>query len=237
MASTHERILDAAWALASERGLAGLTLADVGRAAGVSRQAVYLNFENRAGLLLAMARRTDEASGFVARIVATRELPARERFVAMLHAWLAHLPMIRPVARALEAATITGDEGAGAYQERMEQWRRAVGSAVRALAAAGELRPDWTPEEATDWVWAHTHPSVYHHLRLERGWPQEHVASRLVDGLSRELLRPWAAPHPSDDAAVNVEVPADPEATSATANVHEGEGEAARSPGSRLEGK
>jgi hypothetical protein len=96
-------------ALASERGVAGLTLAEVGRAAGVSRQAVYLNFDNRAGLLLAMARRADEASGFVARIAATRELPARERFVATLDAWLAHLPTILPVARALEAATITGD--------------------------------------------------------------------------------------------------------------------------------
>ena len=190
VATTRDRILDAAWTLAAERGVAGLTLAEVGRAAGVSRQAVYLNFENRAGLLLAMARRTDEASGFVARVEATRELPARERFPAVLHAWLAHLPTILPVARALEAATITGDEGAVVYQERMEQWRRAIGGAVRALAAAGALRPEWTAEEATDWVWAHTHPSVDHHLRLERGWPQERVASRLVDGLSRELVQP-----------------------------------------------
>ena len=196
MASTRDRILDAAWTLASEQGVAELTLAEVGRAAGVSRQAVYLNFDNRAGLLLAMARRVDEASGFVARISATRELPARERFATMLRAWLAHIPRILPVARALEAATITGDEGAAVYQERMEQWRRAVGSAVRALAVAGELRPDWSPEEATDWVWAHTHPSVDHHLRLERGWPQERVAARLIDGLSRELLNPPASPHP-----------------------------------------
>ncbi len=196
MASTRDRILDAAWTLASERGVAELTLAEVGRVAGVSRQAVYLNFDNRAGLLLAMARRADEASGFVARIAATRELPARERFVATLNAWLAHLPEILPVARALEAATITGDEGAAVYHERMEQWRRAVGSAVRALAAAGELQSGWTPEEATDWVWAHTHPSVDHHLRLERGWPQEHLASRLIDGLSRELLNSPASSHP-----------------------------------------
>jgi AcrR family transcriptional regulator len=193
---TRDRILDAAWALAAERGVAGLTLAEVGRAAGVSRQAVYLNFENRAGLLLAMARRTDEASGFVARIAATRELPARERFLAVLHAWLAHLPTILPVARALEAATITGDEGAAVYQERMEQWRRVVGGAVRALATAGELRDEWAPEEATDWVWAHTHPSVDHHLRVERGWSQDRVASRLVDGVSREILIPPASPHP-----------------------------------------
>jgi AcrR family transcriptional regulator len=212
VASTRDRILDAAWTLASERGVAGLTLADVGRAAGVSRQAVYLNFENRAGLLLAMAQCRDEASGFVARIAATRELPARERFFAMLDAWLAHLPTILPVARALEAATITGDEGAGVYQERMEQWRRAIASTVRALATADELRPDWTPEQAADWVWAHTHPSVDHHLRLERGWPREEVASRVVDSLSRELLRPRVAPHPSDDPGVDGAVPAGPEA-------------------------
>jgi AcrR family transcriptional regulator len=210
--STRDRIIDAAWALASESGVAGLTLAEVGRAAGVSRQAVYLNFENRAGLLMAMALRADEASGFVARIAATRELPARERFAAVLQAWLAHIPTILPVARALEAATVTGDEGAVVYQERMEQWRRVVGSAVRALASADELRPDWTPEEATDWVWAHTHPSLDHHLRLERGWSHERVVSRVIDGLSRELLRPRDASHPSDDTGSNAEVLADPDA-------------------------
>lgn len=212
MGSTRDRILDAAWALASESGVAGLTLAEVGRAAGVSRQAVYLNFKNRAGLLMAMALRADEASGFVARIAATRELPARERFAAVLEAWLAHIPTILPVARALEAATITGDEGAVVYQERMEQWRRVVSSAVRALASAGELRADWTPEEATDWVWAHTHPSVDHHLRLERGWSRERVSSRVIDGLGRELLRPRAASHPFDAADSDVEVSADAEA-------------------------
>ncbi|HSK58125.1 MAG TPA: helix-turn-helix domain-containing protein [Actinomycetospora sp.] len=210
MAPTRDRILDAAWALVAERGVAGLTLAEVGRAAGVSRQAVYLTFENRAGLLLAMARRTDETSGFVARIAATRELPARERFLAVLHAWLAHLPTILPVARALEAATITGDEGAAVYQERMEQWRRVVGGAVSAVAAAGELRPGWTAEEATDWVWAHTHPSVDHHLRLERGWPQERVASRLVDGLRRELLRPRPPATGDGDASEGAGVLATP---------------------------
>ena len=37
---------------------------DIAAAAGVSRQLVYFHYGNRAGLLTAMARHRDEASGF-----------------------------------------------------------------------------------------------------------------------------------------------------------------------------
>jgi AcrR family transcriptional regulator len=45
-------ILDAARRLLEERGYHGIGLDAIGREAGVSRQAVYLHFRSKAGLLL-----------------------------------------------------------------------------------------------------------------------------------------------------------------------------------------
>ena len=73
MTDTPTRILEAAWALVIERGSVDVTVAEIAVAAGVSRQLVYFHFENRAGLLTAMARHRDEASGFIDEVA--RSIP------------------------------------------------------------------------------------------------------------------------------------------------------------------
>jgi AcrR family transcriptional regulator len=185
---TRTRILERAWDLVLDQGVADLTLAAVGRAAGVSRQAVYLHFANRAGLLREMARHVDHASGFVDRVRGTRELPAPQRLERLLREWLAYLPRILPVARALEAAAVTGDDGADAFRERMGEWRDAIRRAVAALDRTEALDPDWTVDEAADWIWAAVHPATYHHLVVDRGWAPERVAERTVATLLRQVV-------------------------------------------------
>jgi AcrR family transcriptional regulator len=185
---TRERLLDAAWQLVQGDGAVTLALGDVARRAGVSRQALYLHFPNRATLLAEMARRYDHSSGFRRRLLATRRLPAREAFRAMLAEWFAYVPQILRTARALEAATVTGSDGAGAYHDRMGEWRTAIGLAVDRLAGEGQLAPDWDADSAADWVWVQVHPSVYQHLVHERGWNADQATGRVLDALERELL-------------------------------------------------
>ena len=132
---TRERLLDAAWSEAGERGVEGLTLANVGARAGVSRQAVYLHFGNRATLLVEMAARIDHASGFRRRLAETRELPPRDGFRHMLDTWFDYVPTILRVHLALEAASLTGGDGAQAYRDRMDDWRDGIRVGVARLAA------------------------------------------------------------------------------------------------------
>src|SRR5215813_9184497 len=73
-ADTRARILGTAWQLVQDRGAAAVTVKEVAAAAGVSRQLVYFHYQNRAGLLLAMARHRDRSSGFLRQVAATREL-------------------------------------------------------------------------------------------------------------------------------------------------------------------
>jgi len=50
------------------------------------------------------------------------------------------------------------------------------------------LAEGWTIDGATDWVWARTHPSVWRHLVVERGWPPDRVVKQLVDSITTEIV-------------------------------------------------
>jgi AcrR family transcriptional regulator len=185
--STRERILSVAWKVARERGSVQFTLAEVATLAGVSRQALYLHFDNRAGLLVEMARRIDHSSGFVSRLAAARKRPALQGFRQVLRLWFEHLGEILPVARALEAAAITAGEGATAYHDRMGAWHETLQISVTALADAGLLRRGWTVERATDWAFARTQPGHYEYLVQQRHWPVRTMTERTIASIVGEF--------------------------------------------------
>ena len=193
--ATRDRLLDAAWQEATERGVDRLTLAAVGARAGVTRQAVYLHFGNRATLLIEMADRVDHTSGFRSGLATTRHLIPREGFRRMLEIWFDYIPSILRVHLALEAASLSGGDGADAYRDRMRDWREGIRIAIERLADAGELSPMWDVGRATDWTWASVHPTTFHHLTSERRWTRAETAQRIIDTLERELLS-GEADHP-----------------------------------------
>ena len=189
-AETRARILDAAWQRVRVGGPGSASVKGVAAAAGVSRQLVYFHFGNRAGLLLAMTRHQDRASGFADRVSAAAELEPVAGFEALLRAWLAYLPEILPTARALEAAHVTGDEGGEAWVDRMGDLHAVVREATKRLAAVGRLQDGWTAARAADWAWAAIQPARYDHLVAQRGWAPATYADRTVAALLAELVGP-----------------------------------------------
>ena len=188
--NARAHILETAWRLVGERGLHAVTVADIAAASGVSRQLVYHHFESRAGLLVAMARHHDDASGFRARFVASREMAPVEGLEALLRLWLAYVPLILPVARALEAAVITGDEGGAAWRDRMDDIHEAFRLAVERIAGAGRLARGWTVDGAADWIHARSHISTWQHLVADRGWPAAAYVERTVASILAEVVVP-----------------------------------------------
>jgi hypothetical protein len=87
-------------------------------------------------------------------------------------------PEILPVALALEAALIAGDEGAAAWRDRMGELHQAFRFATARLADAGMLAQDWSAEQAGDWAWAQVQPSHWLHLVGELGWSREEYVRR-----------------------------------------------------------
>jgi len=186
--NTRERILEAAWALVAEQGPETVRIADIAAAALVTRQLVYAHFENRAGLLTAMARHRDRTSKFAERSAAVDALPPTEALEALLRAWCDYIPEILPVARALEAAATAGAEGAAAWRDRMHALYETFRKTINRVHRAGMLIRPWTVRTATDFAWAQCHISCYQHLVVERRWRPARYTDHTVGLVIGNLL-------------------------------------------------
>lgn len=188
------RILETTWALIAAEGAAVATLVRVAREAGVSRQAVYLFFGNRAGLLDQALRWHDETSGIRTdlRRAAIRR-PTREALVAVVDVWFAYLPRIEPVARPMEAAAAAADpDAACAWENRLEAIRSLHRAVLRRIAREGDLVPGWLPDDAADFAYALTHPGTWRRLVIESGWSHDRAVASISTALSTTLLTPAA---------------------------------------------
>ncbi len=177
---TRSRILEAAAGLLAQSGGAGVRMSDIARRAGVSRQAVYLHFDTRAELLIAVTRHIDEALGLDARLEPSRAArKGAERMRAYIAFWGAYLPEIHPVARALIAMQDSDPAASEAWDGRMAALREGCAAAIAALDADGELAPVWTADIATDLFWSMLSVPVWEALTQQRGWSTEDYVDRV----------------------------------------------------------
>jgi len=192
--ATRRRILDATLALIGRRGGADVKMADVARAARVSRQALYLHFADRAALFMAVVRHADEQRGLtdaIQRIVgAATGVSALQEIVAVQ----ARLnPEIWPVARAFEAVRRRDEAAERSWQERLEYRWQGCRAIVARLAQEGRLRAGLDHRVATDLLWTITSLRMWEDLVLERSWAadqyREHVGSLLVGALTGDNVR------------------------------------------------
>lgn len=182
--SSRIRILDAALSLLVERAGAEVTMADIAAAAGVSRQAVYLHFPDRAALLVALVRHADERRGVVDEIRKVTEAPSGAHAVAELVGLQARMnPTVWPLARALDGLRRTDEDAERSWRDRLENRLEGCRQIVGRLAAEGRLRPGLDPGIATDLLWTMTSLRTWEDLVLDRGWRPERYAEFLTDTL------------------------------------------------------
>ena len=172
--TTRDRILQATLDLLQAGGGSGVRMSDIARAVGISRQALYLHFPNRADLLVAASRHIDAQNEVDRRLVPSRTAATgRERLDAWVSAFGNYIPVIHGVAKALLAMKDTDEAAQTAWNDRMQAVREGCAAAVDALARDGELTGDMTPEEATDWLWMLLSVRNWEHFCRDCGWPQE----------------------------------------------------------------
>ncbi len=153
--SSKARILDAARVCLRESG--GLTMAQVAEKAGLSRQAVYLNFPGRDALLAALQAGDSEEPDLDAALSARAAL-------GLLIAAQAHADP------ALAALT----EAPAAAEARLARCRLVAGR----FQSEAALAPQLSVETATDLLWTLTSPAVWRDL-LARGWSGERYRSHI----------------------------------------------------------
>ena len=127
---------------------------DVARAAGISRQALYLHFDSRTQLMLALIEHLSEAVDSAALFRPAEEatdvgrrieegLKASTRLIARIH----DVALALDVARHTDEAAAAAWEGAGKI--RRKRHHPPHRSAPR-RRRAGRLREGWTVDRATD---------------------------------------------------------------------------------------
>ena len=176
---TREKIMRATWKLLEESGGSGVRMSDIAKAAGISRQAVYLHFPTRADLLTGTARYMDEVRNIDERLAASRKAKGTNRLDLWVEAWGNYIPEIHGVGRALIAMRDTDEAAAAAWNDRMQAVRHGCEAAVTALKSAGRLMPDYSVEQATDLLWALSSVEMWEKLRFECGWSQTAYVSAM----------------------------------------------------------
>ena len=186
--TTRTRILDATWRLL-ETGGSKVRMSDIAKAAGISRQAVYLHFPSRADLLIATTRHIDTEKDVDARLAASRAaLTGPDRLTHFIDAWGNYIPEIYGVGRALMAMQDTDEEARKAWAGRMEALRQGCAAAVAAIAADGALRPELTETRATDMLWMLLSVRNWEQLTSVSGWSQADYLAAMQDLARRTLL-------------------------------------------------
>ncbi|MFD1370636.1 TetR/AcrR family transcriptional regulator [Actinoplanes sichuanensis] len=189
MSSTRLRLLEVTRHLVAQHG-AGIAMADVARAAGVSRQAVYLHFTSRASLLVAVVRQMDEQAGIHDRCRrALRHDDPVRALEAFVSEWLHYIETIHPVASALLASRRDDSDARGAWTDRMDELRTGFRHATGRLAATDRLRPGLDPGAAADLAWTMTSIPVWEQLTIECGRPSDDARRHLTEAVTHAVVR------------------------------------------------
>ena len=146
-------------------------MGDIAKAAGISRQAVYLHFASRTELLIAATLYMDELLDVDARLAPSRAAKAGvERLRLYIEVWGNYIPEIYGVGKALMVAQDTDDAAAAAWRDRMIAMKDGCRAAIDALHADGTLARGWTRPKATEALWTMLLVPNWENLTLECGW-------------------------------------------------------------------
>jgi AcrR family transcriptional regulator len=191
VSSTRERILESARELIESTPSAPLSMSEVARATGISRQALYLHFPDRAALLLAVADHVDEREDLEAEVATVRAAPDG---AAQTRAWVdmqaRRNPRIAPFARALDQSRHGDDATTAAWRDRTANRLAAAAAIVAQLRREGLVHRSWTTNEAAIVVWELVSFRVWDDLVNEADLTPERYAEIVTTAVLATLAVP-----------------------------------------------
>ena len=165
-------------------------MAEIAKAAGISRQALYLQFPDRASLFLALARYADEKRGLGPALQRIRETESGLVSLELLLALRARMnPGIWPLH--LVAQTLRHHDPAveRAFGDRLKNRRIVCRDIIEKIDRDGQLRPDLSIEQATDQLWSITSMGTWADLVLTCKWSAETYRTQLLLLLRHALFK------------------------------------------------
>lgn len=188
---TRLRLLEAARELLVGSGFHHVTLEDIAKAAGVSRQAVYKShFASKAELLLALVRHLHVTENLDELTQAYHEAKSGiEMFEEAIRAIVLIQRRIHDVSRALSVAAYSDAEAAEAMNDRLAVQRGALRAAIERTACEGALDPAWDVEHVLGCVSCLVSVESYEALVVKHGWEPEAVIENVWQLCRRSFLK------------------------------------------------
>jgi len=163
-------------------------MVDIAKAAGLSRQAVYLHFPARAELLIATTKYLDEVNHVDERLVASRTAATGiERLSAFIDMWGNYIPEIYGVGKALIAMKDADEAAMVAWTGRMQAVRHGCAAAIKDLKVDGHLAAEYSVKQATDILWAMLSVENWEQYRHDCRWSQKQYI-KSMQSMARQIL-------------------------------------------------
>src|SRR5579859_1765050 len=187
---TRLSIVEATRTLLAETGYPDISLDDIARKAGVSRQTIYVQFGSKSGVLQAVGEHIEHAA--LEDLIPT--LLQASNPVEALRGGLERVVNFyernAQVLRNLHAQTVYDASYAAVWRDKQQEIWSNTRRLVEWLDREGCLAAAWSVEEATDWFWAASSFESYHQLVGERGWTAEQFVQRIMQLVEKTLLTP-----------------------------------------------
>ena len=187
---TRRRVLDAAKALFSRKGIDAVTIADVARKADVAGSTVYAIYKSKEGLLRALMKE----SLFGSRFQDARQLLDGVTDVVALVALTAQVARAIYEGESTNLGLLRHTSGFSPALRKLEQEFERLRYEMQAerlqrLFESGRARVGLSLDEARRILWMYTSRDVYRMLVLEGGWTPDRYQQWLSRTLVEALVR------------------------------------------------
>jgi AcrR family transcriptional regulator len=167
-----------------------IRMEDIAQEAGISRQAIYLHFGSRVGLMVSTVQYIDESENFWELTKSVREeTDGKTAVMLFIDFWAGYIPKIYGVAKQLIIMKENDDGAAAAWEDRMGSLRNGpCRFLIEHLAKDGILDPKWQIDPAIDFFWAIISIQMWENLVIKRGWSNEQYTNKIKNVINRVLI-------------------------------------------------
>jgi len=187
---TKKRILEAAWHLMEQRRGLEVSMSEIAKAAGISRQGLYLHFASRIELMIATSNYVDEVKGLNERL---KPFLAAATGIAHIETcvdvWGNYIPEIYGLAKALMRTRDTDEATAAAWQGSMGCLQDVCRVTIEAIEREGNLASEWSQQDAIEMFCTLISINHWEQLTIEYGWSNEQYISRMKTLLKQTFIK------------------------------------------------
>jgi len=168
----------------------GVRMADIAKASKLSRQAIYLHFDNRTELLIATTEYVDQIKQVDKRIQPTLQASSgQQRLERFIEFWGGHIPQIYGIAKALLDQRHTDDAAANAWENRMLLVREQCDIIVSELKKDKVLCDAWTVPIASSLLFSTLSVQAWEQYTQTQGWSASQYIKRMKVATHRMLIQ------------------------------------------------